>query len=1249
MKKKLLPLVLASSLALGATFTLASCGGNKGPAASDLLKNIILEDNKEIKDDFKVTATVKNGEDSYNILWSSDNALLKVSDEAYEGSYTVTVARPDDAKTTVHLTASLDINGDKAEKQFTFFISPLDVYDFSGKFVFAQEGAVVSEDFDLPTEFKIGDKTAEITWAPVNTNLITIDETAHKAKVTCVAPAEKAKVRATFKYAGKETKVTYALTVYRKLTAMESLKYWYEHTGIAQTMSGYVVAKDKYDTGYGNAAYYIVDDSLQGGYYAYRMKSDQATYDSITVGTHITITGATNTSYKGLVETSGNVGKITVDKDIAKKTKAELVQAIDQDLIANVDSLYYRSSSLVSLTGWKVKAITDDAKDESKYGQAATLLTLTKGGVDIKVMSSKYVQVDKADTTSLVNTMKELKVNDLVDVVGVLSYNNADNKGYDQASYQISVTDADSVKKNTTWDATQDEALANNAKAVAKAIAATSVENIYQTKDVALPTTVEGCTVSWAFSTPADVYTPRTVTIENNTLKATPDAKVEEVVLVATFTKGDYSAKQFYTINTIAKTDQELVDDEIKNFKLDITTPGTYDLVAKGELYNVVNLTYTIKSQKNKAGEDVTIAEVKDGKLVIDAIDPNDTHTIVVEVTYSKGEITQKKEYTLTVNNPDFVYNKVIKSIDESKTYKIGFYQSSLGEEYYLTGAEDGNYLETTNDYTKAAEVHVKANTNGTYYLYVESEGTKSYLCLEASTSKLAANAQLSETPFEWKWNSTYNTFVAEITYNTEKSDFYMGTYGSFKTMSASKISYAGTSMVSHLLEVEKDNYSRQQKVNIEKSVFEYAAAQKASDTYVLPSASVFGDVTITAEKDSSDTTSTKVSGNEITFGLVESETQVKVKVIFECNGKTAEDVITFTVTPLEFTTITDLINATKGDNPTVIKDKTTIYTYGVVKSINTTNSDSTKHYAWITDGTSDFEVYGNLAETGLQYSDFAVGDVIYVTGLYTLYGTTHETSKGTAKVYEKREATVDEKLLVTAAELTLPATYEEDTTVQLQTVGKIFSDINVSWAAKQPYTTASVSVENVLTITQGSADEDVTLVATVEKTGVNLTQREISFKVKAKNESPTKDINMHGTESINNSTLVEGTDYADKLNLDTEIFDVKFAKNGSSFAGAINTSYITTYYMSDGNGSGFTISVKEGYTIDKLVINYDVNSKLNGVITVAGTALSAVTADHTTDTVTLAANTTSVVIKNTGTTNQVRIASIDITYTKTA
>ena len=518
MKKKLIPLMLASSLALGATFTLASCAGKN--AAEEMLKSLIIQnDGQTISKDFKVAASLKKGENTYNLLWSSDSEYLKVAEEAKDNYYDITVTRPEDNAATVKLTAELDVDGAKSTKDFTFHVSPLDVNDFIEGFKFAQKGALVDSDFDLPQSWTIGSKTAQISWVSNTPDLITISSDGKTANVLGAAPKETAQLKATFSYKNVTGSDVYSVIVTRKSTAFEKLRNWYKETGVAQELKGYVVAKDVYSEQYGNTSVYISDENAEGGYYGYRVKVDQATYDKLTFGTLISISSHVNTQYNGLWEVDSGA-TVTVFEDEPKKTRAELVRNIDEDLIANTTDLFYKSSSLVKLNGWKIKDLNaTNAKDATKYEKGNTILTLTKKvgttDIDINVVANAYTVLEDTAKTALANTCKGLAVGDIVDISGVLGYNNKDKVKFVRSSYQINVIDAQSIVKS----AEQTESTYADAPVVAKAISEISAkipENVYENTTLNLDQmTSDGVSITWDFSTTADLYVPKIATFND--------------------------------------------------------------------------------------------------------------------------------------------------------------------------------------------------------------------------------------------------------------------------------------------------------------------------------------------------------------------------------------------------------------------------------------------------------------------------------------------------------------------------------------------------------------------------------------------------------------------------------------------------------------------------------------------------------------------------------------------------------------
>ncbi len=184
--------------------------------AQDLLDRIILQgEGSAVTENFTVPASLKKGDEVYQINWTSNNAALVVAEEAVNGTYAISIVRPATDVQTVILTA--EINGVK--RDFEFKVNPLDVLDFIESFNFTYDKANVSGEFNLPTEVKLGDVTASITWESLS-DLITINE--NKAKAPYTYEKIEAQIKATFNYNGESKSKTYTIYVIDKTVYTQS-------------------------------------------------------------------------------------------------------------------------------------------------------------------------------------------------------------------------------------------------------------------------------------------------------------------------------------------------------------------------------------------------------------------------------------------------------------------------------------------------------------------------------------------------------------------------------------------------------------------------------------------------------------------------------------------------------------------------------------------------------------------------------------------------------------------------------------------------------------------------------------------------------------------------------------------------------------------------------------------------------------------------------------------------------------------
>lgn len=121
--------------------------------------------------------------------------------------------------------------------------------------------------------------------------------------------------------------------------------------------------------------------------------------------------------------------------------------------------------------------------------------------------------------------------------------------------------------------------------------------------------------------------------------------------------------------------------------------------------------------------------------------------------------------------------------------YKYGFMQVTLGKYLYFAGAMDNKFFAMTENANEAVDVYLEAAEGGYYFYFMDGE-TKTYLSLEGyqnDKGQQKANVKLTtEATTIFTYSEEAKTYVHAI--GTEV--FFLGTYGEYKTISASSIYY---------------------------------------------------------------------------------------------------------------------------------------------------------------------------------------------------------------------------------------------------------------------------------------------------------------------------------------------------------------------------------------------------------------------------------------------------------------------------
>ena len=151
--------------------------------------------------------------------------------------------------------------------------------------------------------------------------------------------------------------------------------------------------------------------------------------------------------------------------------------------------------------------------------------------------------------------------------------------------------------------------------------------------------------------------------------------------------------------------------------------------------------------------------------------------TIKLTATVTCGAETATKEFTITIS-PSV-------SMSETLPYVPYLYQGTITKALFLNGQVDGRYLTTTENAAEAVAVYAEA-VEGGYKFYILVEGAKQYITIyNNADSKLSVKYD-AEGTCVFGYNSSVNAWVTEF----EGTEYYLGTYNNFTTVSASKLSY---------------------------------------------------------------------------------------------------------------------------------------------------------------------------------------------------------------------------------------------------------------------------------------------------------------------------------------------------------------------------------------------------------------------------------------------------------------------------
>ena len=238
------------------------------------------------------------------------------------------------------------------------------------------------------------------------------------------------------------------------------------------------------------------------------------------------------------------------------------------------------------------------------------------------------------------------------------------------------------------------------------------------------------------------------------------------------------SADAFYNCKLPERSDTEKIEMELGNVVLPgrITDNTTIELAQNGSTYPEVTYAWT---------SDNACAVIDGGKLTVTL--PEEDATVTITLTVKCGSETKTQTFTMQVNSvsTDLYVPVSVETPAVDTAYKYALYQTKLAQDLYFAGYMSGNYLATTDKADKATDVYLEA-VEGGYRIYFKEGEAKKYIDIyEYSAGKVGVT--ITDKPTcTYTRNADLGIWVA----NVAGGDYYLGTYNTYNTISASKTSY---------------------------------------------------------------------------------------------------------------------------------------------------------------------------------------------------------------------------------------------------------------------------------------------------------------------------------------------------------------------------------------------------------------------------------------------------------------------------
>ena len=179
-------------------------------------------------------------------------------------------------------------------------------------------------------------------------------------------------------------------------------------------------------------------------------------------------------------------------------------------------------------------------------------------------------------------------------------------------------------------------------------------------------------------------------------------------------------------------------------------------------------------------------AKIVDGKLVLTPADEDVDYKLTATISNAAGE-TKTVSWDLVVSTKFLEVTQVTGAPEVGVAYKWGLVQKKLDGKptLYFAGAMNGYYGATTKNAEEAVDVVLETAEGGYYLSFTDPDGAKKYVNVVVSGTHI--NFTIADTAATVY---AFNSEIGTLTTKLDNETYYIGTYGTFNTLSVSNLSY---------------------------------------------------------------------------------------------------------------------------------------------------------------------------------------------------------------------------------------------------------------------------------------------------------------------------------------------------------------------------------------------------------------------------------------------------------------------------